>query len=40
MLVLMLPIEIEPFEHEYEQEFPWSPENFSTDMAWRAGTRS
>jgi hypothetical protein len=40
MLVLL--IENEPFEHEhdYGQEFPWSPENFSRDKAWRAGTRS
>jgi hypothetical protein len=42
MLVLPLLIEIEPFEHEhdYEQELPSSPETFSRDKAWRAGTRS
>jgi hypothetical protein len=44
MLVLMLLIEIEPFEHEpehdYEQESHGLPENLSRDKAWTAGTRS
>jgi hypothetical protein len=42
MLVLLLLIELFEHEHEhdYEQELPSSPENFSSDKAWRAGTRS